>query len=966
MVVRCFVMLLLSVLSARAQESALVRAGETWRYIKGTQEPSSPPDAWKTPAFDDAGWSSGISGFSYGYGGEYDEPTRLSDFGAGYFSVYLRKAFAVADPAQVQWLTLRVDYNDGFVAYLNGAEVARRNLAGTPGSTVPFNAPATATHARGLTEEIDLTAFAPLLKTGTNILAIQAHGTSETDGTFTLLPELLGNFTRGPFIQNASTNKIQVIWKTPFPSDGLVQFGVTPDLGFSAATAGASIHHVVTLSDLVPDTTYYYRVRSQGGGKNVASEISTFRTLKTSGPIRFSVFGDTGSGSPQQYQIAERIRMANPDLVLHVGDVVYPLLTTNTVDARCFSVYQDHMKRAPYFFAIGNHDLYAGDFPYLDAFQLPTNSVTGTEHFYSFDHGDAHFTVLLQPYASQYLLTPGDFQHNWLTNDLASTKKPWKFLFLHVPIASSGAHRFDDYAHFGTPDCLDIRNALLPVASKYGVQMIFSGHDHDYERFNPMDGVHSIVTGGGGVALRWMSQLDTASSQFWLRHEFVNVTVDGDQLRMEAIDLDGQVFDSLSIQRALPPPKTYESTWHSPTIETGPADDEDGNITGQTFNLTGEPIPTLPGKSSNPGLVYVNNDDANLYIGFERTMIYPDGNVFLFIASPRLPGVTRMAGVGNGVVDPKAQGADGLDFLENLAFKNFTPGIGVILGDEFGDAQTRSFTRPALALDIGQGAFYLGPELRDVPGIRLQQFNRSPQSGPVPGEQNADFIELAIPLGSLGGIRAGDTIRIGAVVGLGGYDTTRQTRELDSSVLGRGLSGSGSGAVILEGLDVKLVFNPEGDEDHDGLSNSAEAAFGTDMFLADTDGDGLLDGWEAKNGLNPLSAVGPDGAAGDPDGDGLSNAREQALGTDPRDAASAVRLKLSPLGAGRFVFSWPTVAGKSYMLEFTDKLRSDFTNLSPAVFPLKAASTNQTFEAQLPRDAHVTSQELYFRVRLAE
>jgi hypothetical protein len=130
---------------------------------------------------------------------------------------------------------------------------------------------------------------------------------------------------------------------------------------------------------------------------------------------------------------------------------------------------------------------------------LPKNPATGTEHFYSFDHGDAHFSVLLQPYASQYLLTPGDMQYNWLTNDLATTAKPWKFIFMHVPIASSGAHRFDDYAQFGTPDDIDIRNALLPVAAQYGVQMIFTGHDHNYGRFNPMNGVYSVVTGGGGV-----------------------------------------------------------------------------------------------------------------------------------------------------------------------------------------------------------------------------------------------------------------------------------------------------------------------------------------------------------------------------------------------------------------------------------------------------------------------------------
>jgi hypothetical protein len=113
--------------------------------------------------------------------------------------MYARKTFVVTNLAQVRWLTLRIDYNDGFVAYMNGVEVARRNLAGPPGSFVPFNALATATHLRGLSEEIDLTPLMPLLRPGTNVLAIQVHASSELDSNFALLPELLGNLRGGHF-----------------------------------------------------------------------------------------------------------------------------------------------------------------------------------------------------------------------------------------------------------------------------------------------------------------------------------------------------------------------------------------------------------------------------------------------------------------------------------------------------------------------------------------------------------------------------------------------------------------------------------------------------------------------------------------------------------------------------------------------------------------------------------------------
>jgi len=95
-----------------------------------------------------------------------------------------------------------------------------------------------------------------------------------------------------------------------------------------------------------------------------------------------------------------------------------------------------------------------------------------------------------------------------------------------------------------------------------------------------------------------------------------------------------------------------------------------------------------------------------------------------------------------------------------------------------------------------------------APGIRLQQFNRSPQAlGPYEAtypERNANFIEVAIPYDQLGGLQPGDTIKIAAVVGLGGYDTNTQTREIDTSFLGTSMAGSGQSNVVLEAVSVYL------------------------------------------------------------------------------------------------------------------------------------------------------------------
>jgi hypothetical protein len=815
---RVFVVGLLCAAAIHADEVSLIRVGENWSYFKGTSEPSSPVEAWRQLAFDDADWFSALTGFRSIDGG-YDEATVLSDVSFNYLSVFFRKRFVVADPTTIKWLVLRIDYSDGFVAYLNGQEIARRNVAGAPGTLVPFNAAASGIRPRGVAEDIDVSEFTRLLVSGQNVLAIQTHNLGIDDFSFATVPELLANFNRGPFIQNASTNSIQVIWRTPVASDSTVEYGFTPALGQSLSTGNPVTEHAVTLTNLAPGTRYYYRVRSSASERTAVSPLASFRTLQMSGDLTFAVLGDSGVGGVPQYQIARLIREAVPDLVMHVGDIIYPGFTTGYVDSRCLSVYGPHMRSTPYFFTFGNHDLYSdpgtnGDKPFLEAFYLPTNSVTGTEHYYSFDHGDAHFTVLFIPYLAQFAQYPqyrmevGSPQYNWMTNDLARSTKAWKFLFCHMPPRTSGPHRFDNSDPNGIYDRLEVQQWLFPPAKQYGVQMIFSGHDHEFERFTPTNGIHSIVTGGGGVFLYYLSERDASSAQFWVRHNFAKVTIGGETLTLQAIDNNGQVFDKMYLQRALPTPRVYPASWNTPLIESSPVDDGDGNVTGQTFDLVGTPIPTLPGEFSNLGRVYVNNDASNLYVGFEQTMLHANNNVFLFVESPRVAGVTNLIGLGNGVIDAMGQGVDGLDFLENLSFTNFAPSIGCILGDEFGDYTTNNFARPGLALNIGQGVFNLDKNLTSLPGARLQQFNRSPQAGPEFGEQNADFIEIAIPLSALGSAQAGDVVQIGAVVGGPGFDASIQTRELDSSLLGDLLRGSGQTNVVLQGVRVRLASAP--------------------------------------------------------------------------------------------------------------------------------------------------------------
>ena len=856
-------------LTSSGDEISLVRVGDVWNYYCGINAPSSPIGAWQQDAFDDSFWLQDQSGFSTVTAEPYRE---ASPWPVNCPSIFLRCKFIVSDAASVKWLVLRMDYESGFVAYLNGQEIARRGLTNTP---VVFNDYADY-HPGGIAEEFDVSAAAGALLTGENVLAIEVHTavTNESGPAFTnhmmLVPELLANFQRGPFLQNATTNSIQVIWRTPIPADTVVDFGTNQTLGAEVSEATLTTNHVATLTNLLPGTRYFYQVRSTADAVSAESPTNSFSTLKTSGDVSFLVFADSGDGSAAQHNLAGAMEQAGADLVIHCGDVMeevfYPV---GQEDLRCLSVYGHMMRSVPFFFAMGDHDVGndAGGVDnedvdwYLSTFYLPTNSVFGTEHFYSFDHGNVHFVVLYVPplvaetnELATYEMYDGSAQYCWLTNDLAASSKPWKLVFLFHPLDTSGNHRFDNFnadnPHFGTTnyDWQVMQNLLLPVAQRYGVQMVFSGHSHDYERFMPINGVHFSVNGCGGRVDTPMEQRDTFSSQFYSGgnlSRFTKVTIHGDSLFLQGILADGTVFDYMTLQRALPPAQAYDATWNTPLVEDSPANNGYGNIAGQTFYLVGTPIPALAGYSANLGRVYVNNDATNLFIGFEQSMFPSNSTVFLFIESPRQNGVTNLIGLGDGIAG-SAEGVDGLDFLENLSFTNFTPSVACLLGDENADAQSRNFIRPGSAFAFGQGVFRLDAGFTDVAGVRLQQFNRSPQSyytftnlhvTNTYSDGNADFMEVAIPLEQLGGLRPGDTIKIAAVVGLCGCDTNAQTRELDTGFLGSSMVGSGQSNVVLGAICVRLA-----PKDLTVKANDITRAYGATNPILTITYDGFVNG----------------------------------------------------------------------------------------------------------------------------
>lgn len=347
--------------------------------------------------------------------------------------------------------------------------------------------------------------------------------------------------TRGPYVMNPTTSSITIAWRTDLPGEGRVDYGTGGTYGSSASARGPAIQHAVTLTGLAANTSYHYRVAGAG---HVLAEGDTFRTSRDEDHPRFTfvVLGDSGRGGPPQYAVANRIRAIHPDFVLHTGDVVYPAGDAKDFDAKYFRPYRNLIATIPFFLSLGNHDVAtANGQAYLDAFHLPSNNPHGTKRYYSFDYGNARFIALdtNQPPGS------GGAMYAWLVGELERPRKFWTFVFFHHPPYSSGEHG----------STMPVRQAWSPLFERAHVAVVFSGHDHTYERTVPIrefeagsPGVVYVVTGGGGAALYKVGRSAWTAHAASVHH-VVRAEVRGCALDLQAITSDGAVFDRAAIDR---------------------------------------------------------------------------------------------------------------------------------------------------------------------------------------------------------------------------------------------------------------------------------------------------------------------------------------------------------------------------------------------------------------------------------
>jgi uncharacterized repeat protein (TIGR02543 family) len=167
-----------------ANYNTIINWGDQWKY---RYENSQPPADWNELGFNETGWYTGPSGFGYG---DDDDATVIENAR----TVYLRKTFNITDASALTSAILHMDYDDGFVAYINGTEIARMAI-GEPGTPTYWEMWTDYDHeARiwqgGNPERFDINLGGSLLQDGTNVVAIEVHNVSETSSDFTAIPFL--------------------------------------------------------------------------------------------------------------------------------------------------------------------------------------------------------------------------------------------------------------------------------------------------------------------------------------------------------------------------------------------------------------------------------------------------------------------------------------------------------------------------------------------------------------------------------------------------------------------------------------------------------------------------------------------------------------------------------------------------------------------------------------------------------
>ncbi len=249
------------------------------------------------------------------------------------------------------------------------------------------------------------------------------------------------------------------------------------------------------------------------------------------GSLKFAAIGDNGTGDTPQYDVARQMVAFHAnfayDLVIMLGDNMYGGQSPQDFVQKFEKPYAELLAAGVKFQAsLGNHDR-----PENVSYKFYN---MGGQRYYTYARNNVRFFVI-----DSTQVDPKQLE--WLEGALRDAKEDWKIPYFHHPL-------YSDAARHGSS--VDLRVLLEPLFTKYGVNVVFSGHDHVYERIKPQKGIYYFVSGSAGQLRKGnMRPDDETAAYFDQDQSFMLVEVVGDDMFFQVISRTGKTVDSGVIHR---------------------------------------------------------------------------------------------------------------------------------------------------------------------------------------------------------------------------------------------------------------------------------------------------------------------------------------------------------------------------------------------------------------------------------
>jgi predicted phosphodiesterase len=262
------------------------------------------------------------------------------------------------------------------------------------------------------------------------------------------------------------------------------------------------------------------------GAWSAAAASQVVATAQATEGVRFAVIGDMGTGQTPQYDVARQMLKTHAsqpfEFVLMMGDNLYGSQRPRDFVDKFEIPYGPFLRMGiPFYAALGNHDE-------PDNRKYPNFNMNG-QRFYSVARQNARFFFL-----DTNLLDPP--QIKWFEGALRDATEPWKIVVFHHPIYSDGDRHGPNVA---------LRVALEPLLVRYGVDVVFAGHEHIYERIKPQKGIAYFIVGSSGQLRKGgLTPSEITAAGFDQDQVFLVASIDGPDMKFQAISRIGMVVDS--------------------------------------------------------------------------------------------------------------------------------------------------------------------------------------------------------------------------------------------------------------------------------------------------------------------------------------------------------------------------------------------------------------------------------------